>query len=538
MSSSLTSGYVTRSGTSAPQNSATWAESQQGKRHSRETPTRGVDNYLVLGRILLLLLLIVVCMVPVLLFVHGLATAGDRVCNSTDCHLVAAALNSSIYGTTHPCDDFYQFVCGSFLGPTKDVLSLLQLRMNTRFRAYLDLVPVHPYNKQTAIEKAVERWVSTITNHTASMYGGGDRVLADEAALSFISYLLTELDPHQLQLLLAWSLLRRLVTYADGRTRCLVLPLELFVAGVADRSGWSTLRALVVTSSPSSGGAPDEKAYVLRVFKTLTGGALVKVVCLSQCRFGSSTHVPRSTRISSSSSRFTSWAQVLTGLGTTTLLPSSELPRELSLRLNLVVLLLVPHYPTNKPKLPAGFKTWVSSSSGTLGPVPRAFLFDGTSQHTFSDAFSPDEWSILTGVQVTPEEARELELNSRQQARSTCWQEARSNRLTASRFGQVDARDEWTQKGLENLIEPKDLSRVRAVQYGRNNEGAACDRYGSVMKSWGHNVSLQHCGLVVHPSCPWLGASPDRLVYDPEELTYGVLEVKCPYSLRDSEPDF
>ncbi|CAN7975563.1 unnamed protein product [Ixodes persulcatus] len=193
-------------------------------------------------------------------------------------------------------------------------------------------------------------------------------------------------------------------------------------------------------------------------------------------------------------------------------------------------------------KLPAGFKTWVSSSlsrgSGTLGPVPGAFLFDGTSQHTFSDAFSPDEWSILTGVQVTPEEARELELNSRQQARSTCWQEARSDRLTASGFGQVDARDEWAQKVLENLIEPKDLSRVRAVKHGRNNEGSACDRYGSVMKSWGHNVSLQHCGLVVNLSCPWLGASPDRLVYDPEELTYGVLEVKCPYSLRDSEPDF
>ncbi|CAN8023680.1 unnamed protein product [Ixodes persulcatus] len=202
------------------------------------------------------------------------------------------------------------------------------------------------------------------------------------------------------------------------------------------------------------------------------------------------------------------------------------------------------HAPAGSPlsyqqaKLPAGFKTWVSSSlsrgSGTLGPVPGGFLFDGTSQHTFSDAFSPDEWSILAGVHVTPEEARELELNSRQQARSTCSQEARSNRLTASRFGQVDARDEWTQKGLENLIEPKDLSRVRAAQYERNNEGAACDRYSSVMKSWGHNVSVQHCELVVNPSCPWLGASPDRLVYDPEGLTYGVLEVKCPYFLRDS----
>ncbi|CAN7992681.1 unnamed protein product [Ixodes hexagonus] len=138
-------------------------------------------------------------------------------------------------------------------------------------------------------------------------------------------------------------------------------------------------------------------------------------------------------------------------------------------------------------KLPAGFKAWVSSSlsggSGALGPVPGAFLFDGAKQHTFSHTFSPDEWSILTGIQVTPEEARELELNSRQQARSTCWQEARLNRLTASGFGQVDARDEWTQKGLQNLIEPKDLSHVRAVQYGRKNESAACDRYSGVMKS-------------------------------------------------------
>ncbi|KAL1442514.1 hypothetical protein MTO96_046381 [Rhipicephalus appendiculatus] len=39
------------------------------------------------------------------------------------------------------------------------------------------------------------------------------------------------------------------------------------------------------------------------------------------------------------------------------------------------------------------------------------------------------------------------------------------------------------------------------------------------------------------PAFPWLGASPDRFVYDPEELTYGVLEIKCPYSLKDSQPE-
>ncbi|KAL1431615.1 hypothetical protein MTO96_014022 [Rhipicephalus appendiculatus] len=44
-------------------------------------------------------------------------------------------------------------------------------------------------------------------------------------------------------------------------------------------------------------------------------------------------------------------------------------------------------------------------------------------------------------------------------------------------------------------------------------------------------------GLAVNPAFPWLGASPDRFVYDPEELTYGVLEIKCPYSLKDSQPE-
>lgn len=108
--------------------------------------------------------------------------------------------------------------------------------------------------------------------------------------------------------------------------------------------------------------------------------------------------------------------------------------------------------------------------------------------------------------------------------------------MTASAFGTVVNRQDWTEKGLRNLLEPKDLSRVRAILYGRKNEPHAAERYISVMKSAGHSISVQHCGLVVNPSCPWLGASPDRLVYDPEELGYGTVEIKCPYSLKDSDP--
>ena len=43
-----------------------------------------------------------------------------------------------------------------------------------------------------------------------------------------------------------------------------------------------------------------------------------------------------------------------------------------------------------------------------------------------------------------------------------------------------------------------------------------------------------HCGLIVNAEAPWLGASPDCLLYDSEETTpFGVGEVKCPFSKKE-----
>ena len=40
-------------------------------------------------------------------------------------------------------------------------------------------------------------------------------------------------------------------------------------------------------------------------------------------------------------------------------------------------------------------------------------------------------------------------------------------------------------------------------------------------------VNWHPCGLVVHPSAPWLAAVPDGLVYDPNEtITFGLLHLK------------
>lgn len=41
-------------------------------------------------------------------------------------------------------------------------------------------------------------------------------------------------------------------------------------------------------------------------------------------------------------------------------------------------------------------------------------------------------------------------------------------------------------------------------------------------------VNWYPCGMIVHPNCPWLGALPDGLVYDPNENSnFGLVQIKC-----------
>ncbi|XP_077506744.1 uncharacterized protein LOC144115978 [Amblyomma americanum] len=148
--------------------------------------------------------------------------------------------------------------------------------------------------------------------------------------------------------------------------------------------------------------------------------------------------------------------------------------------------------------------------------------------------------SIVQEIIVTTEAAKALERNTRQQAKSAAWQKERKLRLTSSKFGHVMKRKSpWTTKGLENITASRELSRVPAVNYGVKMEAVAAQRYEDVLRKMGHAPVVTSCGLLVNPDFPWLGASPDMvgclasIVYDSVEGSYGAVEIKCPYSLRD-----
>ncbi|XP_064483151.1 uncharacterized protein LOC135396011 [Ornithodoros turicata] len=195
---------------------------------------------------------------------------------------------------------------------------------------------------------------------------------------------------------------------------------------------------------------------------------------------------------------------------------------------------------------PAQLEVWRSQNIEIVteicdpGVPTRINLFeDAVAEYQLPPLLDKCQADILKEIVLTSEDARVLERNTRQQASSKGWLSARKLRLTASQFGHVLHRSQWTEKGLNNLTAQRDLSKVRAVAYGRKHEDVAAQCYEGVMRRLGHDVALSTAGIVVDPSCPWLGASPDRFVHDPTEAKpNGVLEIKCPYTLKDSEPSF
>ena len=102
------------------------------------------------------------------------------------------------------------------------------------------------------------------------------------------------------------------------------------------------------------------------------------------------------------------------------------------------------------------------------------------------------------------------------------WHLARRGCLTASNFGSVLKAKRVTPSLLKRLLGEYDLSRVKAVQWGVNNEEEAIKAF--TLKT---AKTVKETGIWFHSS-DILGASPDRIV-DHETA----LEAKCSYTERN-----
>ncbi|KAG5877350.1 hypothetical protein JTB14_005150 [Gonioctena quinquepunctata] len=78
---------------------------------------------------------------------------------------------------------------------------------------------------------------------------------------------------------------------------------------------------------------------------------------------------------------------------------------------------------------------------------------------------------------------------------------------------------------------PKPQLRNKFVCHGLKYESEARKSY---IESTGNHVET--CGLWINPNYLGLGVTPDGIIYDPTTDEYGILEIKCPFVLKDFLP--
>ena len=73
-----------------------------------------------------------------------------------------------------------------------------------------------------------------------------------------------------------------------------------------------------------------------------------------------------------------------------------------------------------------------------------------------------------------------------------------------------------------------------AMKYGLKHEEEAAKTYMSHF-----SLKISRVGIDINLSCPYLGCSPDRMVYDnSEDDRFGLLEIKCPMKASFTECDY
>lgn len=115
------------------------------------------------------------------------------------------------------------------------------------------------------------------------------------------------------------------------------------------------------------------------------------------------------------------------------------------------------------------------------------------------------------------------------------WLAERRKRITGSNVGGIAKRRSATK--VANKVKELLYTTFRgnaATRWGTLQEPVSQSRYLRQLSSMSPGISVQNSGLVISSDYPWLAASPDGLVEDPQHSpSKGIVEFKNPYAARD-----
>lgn len=138
----------------------------------------------------------------------------------------------------------------------------------------------------------------------------------------------------------------------------------------------------------------------------------------------------------------------------------------------------------------------------------------------------PDEGkAFLANIILSPENAIDIEKNTRGQSTCSAWYQERAFRITASRFGNVVSRKAPINDKFLHSLFAQTKVQTQAMKYGLDMEPTVVKEFKELT---GPQVEVFKCGLLVHPNIYWMGCSPDGIIYDPNEIpSVGILELRA-----------
>ena len=81
---------------------------------------------------------------------------------------------------------------------------------------------------------------------------------------------------------------------------------------------------------------------------------------------------------------------------------------------------------------------------------------------------------------------------------------------------------------LKTLVEPPQLSHLPQIAHGIKHEPIAIEKVLENLNRTHKDVAIKECGLFIHSTKPYLGASPDGIVSCSCCKNSRLLEIKCP----------
>ncbi|XP_069102284.1 uncharacterized protein [Argopecten irradians] len=142
----------------------------------------------------------------------------------------------------------------------------------------------------------------------------------------------------------------------------------------------------------------------------------------------------------------------------------------------------------------------------------------------------------LPSLSISAELVSFIEHHTRDQRVSQMWKDLHIGRLTSSIFGDVLSAGDNPKSLVKRILNGSNLDSYDAlppaVQWGIDCESKAREQYTHLQKMVNPNITfeVENTGLTLCETHSFLGASSDGRVIEGDRS--GVLEVKCPYSVK------